>query len=41
MPVTVLQQTWGTMPGFETAALWRTWTPDLQHTTVNAGHLMA
>ncbi|MDT7725238.1 MAG: haloacetate dehalogenase [Actinomycetota bacterium] len=41
MPVTVLQQDWGTMLGFDAAALWRPWAPDLRHATVNAGHFMA
>jgi pimeloyl-ACP methyl ester carboxylesterase len=41
MPVTVLQQDWGSALGFDAAALWRTWAPDLRHTTVSCGHFMA
>ncbi|MEV6157616.1 alpha/beta hydrolase [Nonomuraea sp. NPDC052129] len=41
MPVTVLQQGWGTALGFDAAALWRAWAPDLRHETVTCGHFMA
>ena len=41
MPVTVLQQDWGAMLGFDAAALWRAWAPDLRHIPVTCGHFMA
>ncbi|GAB2618421.1 alpha/beta hydrolase [Streptomyces capparidis] len=41
MPVAVLQQDWGAALGFDAAALWRAWAPDLRHTTVTCGHFMA
>jgi pimeloyl-ACP methyl ester carboxylesterase len=41
MPVTVLQQDWGAALGFDAAALWNAWAPDLRHTTVSCGHFMA
>ncbi|GHF39748.1 pimeloyl-ACP methyl ester carboxylesterase [Amycolatopsis bartoniae] len=41
MPVTVLQQDWGATLGFDAAARWRAWAPDLAHETVTAGHFMA
>ncbi|MGW7046526.1 alpha/beta fold hydrolase [Streptomyces avermitilis] len=41
MPVSVLQQDWGSALGFDAAALWRAWAPDLEHTTVSCGHFMA
>jgi haloacetate dehalogenase len=41
MPVTVLQQNWGAALGFDAAALWRAWAPDLRHVTVDHGHFMA
>ncbi|MGW4532401.1 alpha/beta fold hydrolase [Nocardia sp. NPDC004340] len=41
MPVTVLQQDWGSFLGFDAAALWRAWAPDLRHGTVGCGHFMA
>ncbi|WP_067459362.1 alpha/beta fold hydrolase [Actinomadura macra] len=41
MPVTVLQQDWGSALGFDAAALWRPWAPDLRHMTVTCGHFMA
>jgi pimeloyl-ACP methyl ester carboxylesterase len=41
MPVTVLQQDWGAALGFDAAALWSAWAPDLRHTTVSCGHFMA
>ena len=41
MPVAVLQQDWGAALGFDAAALWSAWAPDLRHATVNCGHFMA
>jgi haloacetate dehalogenase len=41
MPVTVLQQDWGAALGFDAAALWRPWAPNLHHQTVGYGHFMA
>ncbi|PXY20708.1 alpha/beta hydrolase [Prauserella muralis] len=41
MPVTVLQQDWGAALGYDAAALWRAWAPDLHHGTVSCGHFMA
>jgi pimeloyl-ACP methyl ester carboxylesterase len=41
MPVSVLQQDWGAALGFDAAALWKAWAPDLVHTTVDCGHFMA
>nr|WSY56623.1 alpha/beta hydrolase [Streptomyces sp. NBC_00886] len=40
MPVAVLQQDWGAALGFDAAALWRAWAPDLRHHTVTCGHFM-
>jgi len=41
MPVTVFQQDWGAALGFDAAAMWQPWAPDLRHTTVTCGHFMA
>ncbi|WP_433193921.1 alpha/beta fold hydrolase [Nocardia sp. CA-107356] len=41
MPVTVIQQDWGATLGYEAAALWSNWAPDLDHRTIDAGHFMA
>jgi haloacetate dehalogenase len=41
MPVTVLQQDWGTALGYDAGALWGAWAPDLNHMTVSCGHFMA
>lgn len=41
MPVAVLQQDWGAALGFDAAARWRAWAPDLTHNTVSCGHFMA
>ncbi|MFJ3671103.1 alpha/beta fold hydrolase [Streptomyces sp. NPDC090106] len=41
MPVSVLQQDWGAALGYEAAALWGAWAPDLNHSTVSCGHFMA
>ncbi|WP_150251476.1 alpha/beta fold hydrolase [Nocardiopsis deserti] len=41
MPVSVLQQDWGAALGYDAAAVWRAWAPDLHHSTVTCGHFMA
>jgi pimeloyl-ACP methyl ester carboxylesterase len=41
MPVTVLQQDWGTAMGYDGRALWSAWATDLDHRTVTSGHFMA
>lgn len=41
MPVAVLQQDWGAALGYDAAGVWRSWAPDLRHTTVGSGHFMA
>ncbi|MEN3615004.1 alpha/beta hydrolase [Plantactinospora sp. ZYX-F-223] len=41
MPVTVVQQDWGAELGYDAAALWRAWAPNLVHHTTSAGHFMA
>ncbi|WP_232667476.1 alpha/beta fold hydrolase [Pseudonocardia sp. TRM90224] len=41
MPVTVLAQDWGAALGFDAAAVWRAWAPDLDHVILDAGHFMA
>ena len=41
MPVTVIQQDWGAELGYDAAALWGAWAPDLEHRTLDAGHFMA
>ncbi|MCX4098534.1 hydrolase [Nocardia sp. alder85J] len=41
LPVTVLQQDWGSVLGFDAAAVWRPWVADLHHVTTRAGHFMA
>ncbi|MCP9620589.1 alpha/beta hydrolase [Nocardia otitidiscaviarum] len=41
MPTTVLQQDWGSALGFDAAARWRAWAPELRHETVGCGHFMA
>ncbi|MEV0643944.1 alpha/beta hydrolase [Phytomonospora sp. NPDC050363] len=41
MPVTVLQQDWGSALGFDAPALWGAWAKDLDHRTVPFGHFMA
>jgi pimeloyl-ACP methyl ester carboxylesterase len=41
MPVSVVQQDWGSALGFDAAARWRAWAPDLEHTTTTSGHFMA
>ncbi|WP_262015256.1 alpha/beta fold hydrolase [Micromonospora sp. Mcm103] len=41
MPTTVIQQDWGAALGYDAAAVWRAWAPDLEHRTTTAGHFMA
>src|SRR3954471_5440173 len=41
MPATVLQQDWGAALGFDAAALWSAWTPNLRHRTVGLRHVLA
>ncbi|MEU6340916.1 alpha/beta hydrolase [Streptomyces sp. NPDC046977] len=40
MPVTVLQQDWGAVLGFDAAARWAAWAADLRHVKVDCGHFM-
>jgi hypothetical protein len=39
--VTVIQQDWGAVLGYDAAALWRAWAPAVDHRTLDAGHFMA
>jgi haloacetate dehalogenase len=41
MPVGILSQDWGGQLGFDAAALWRAWAPDLTYQPIQAGHFMA
>lgn len=41
MPVRVISQDWGSQLGFDAAALWRAWAPDLTYELIRAGHFMA
>ncbi len=41
MPVSVVQQDWGSALGFDAAARWQAWAPDLVHSTTTSGHFMA
>ena len=41
MPVSVVQQDWGSALGFDAAERWRAWAPDLVHGTTTSGHFMA
>ncbi|BDT93049.1 alpha/beta hydrolase [Nocardia sputorum] len=41
MPVGVISQDWGARLGFDAAALWRVWAPDLTYEPIDAGHFMA
>ncbi|WP_166979390.1 alpha/beta fold hydrolase [Paramicrobacterium fandaimingii] len=41
MPVSVVQQNWGAALGYDAAALWKRWAPNLAHDTTDAGHFMA
>ncbi|WP_353649202.1 alpha/beta hydrolase [Nakamurella sp. A5-74] len=41
MPVGVISQDWGSQLGFDAAALWGAWAPDLSYEPIEAGHFMA
>lgn len=41
MPVTVVQQDWGAVLGYDASALWGAWADDLEHVTADLGHFMA
>ncbi|HST65430.1 MAG TPA: alpha/beta hydrolase [Mycobacteriales bacterium] len=41
MPVAVVSQDWGAQLGFDAAALWKAWAPDLTYQPIEAGHFMA
>ncbi|WP_032404606.1 alpha/beta fold hydrolase [Rhodococcoides fascians] len=41
MPVGVISQDWGSQLGFDAAALWGAWAPDLTYEAIDAGHFMA
>lgn len=41
MPCAAVQQDWGAVLGFDPAAQWRAWAPDVDHHVVEAGHFMA
>ena len=41
MPVTVVQQDWGSALGYDAAGVWRARAPHLVHLTTAAGHLLA
>ncbi|WP_454048755.1 alpha/beta fold hydrolase [Cellulomonas sp. Marseille-Q8402] len=41
MPVAVLQQDWGAVLGYDSAAVWRSWSDDLVARTTTGGHFMA
>ncbi|MQY10970.1 Fluoroacetate dehalogenase [Streptomyces sp. RB5] len=41
MPVTVIQQDWGAQLGYDAAAVWKPWAPDLDHRLTRARHFMA
>jgi pimeloyl-ACP methyl ester carboxylesterase len=41
MPVGVISQDWGSQLGFDAAALWGAWAPDLMYEPIQAGHFMA
>lgn len=41
MPVTVVQQDWGAVLGYDARALWEGWADDLEHVTADLGHFMA
>ena len=41
MPVGVMSQDWGSQLGFDAAALWKAWAPDLTFQFIDAGHFMA
>ncbi|MEV4123563.1 alpha/beta hydrolase [Nocardia sp. NPDC049707] len=41
MPVAVISQDWGSQLGFDAAALWKAWAPDMTYEATTAGHFMA
>lgn len=41
MPVGVLSQDWGSQLGFDAAALWSAWAPQLYYQATESGHFMA
>ena len=41
MPVGVVQQDWGAALGYDAAAVWRAWAPDLDHRRTTGGHFTA
>ncbi len=41
MPVTAVQQDWGSQLGLDGAALWGAWCDDLDHQLIENGHFMA
>ncbi|MET9023957.1 alpha/beta hydrolase [Actinopolymorpha sp. NPDC004070] len=41
MPVGVISQDWGAQLGFDAAALWKAWAPDLVFRSTTSGHFMA
>ncbi len=41
MPVGVISQDWGSRLGFDAAALWEAWAPDLTFQPIQGGHFMA
>ncbi len=41
MPVAVISQDWGAQLGFDAAALWKAWAPDLTYQATHSGHFMA
>ncbi|MFD2079719.1 Pimeloyl-ACP methyl ester carboxylesterase [Actinopolymorpha cephalotaxi] len=41
MPVGVISQDWGSRLGFDAAALWKAWAPDLEFRATTSGHFMA
>lgn len=41
MPMTVIQQDWGAQLGYDAAAVWRAWAPEVDHRLTRAGHFMA
>ena len=41
MPVGVISQDWGSQLGFDPAAIWGAWAPNLTYQPIDAGHFMA
>lgn len=41
MPVTVIQQDWGSQMGFDGQEIWKTWATDLDYRLQSLGHFMA